>query len=1241
MPSPEPSSRPAPDGAFAPDNARNGSPPPEDPGETKPAHPSDVAELVFPADAEPTDDTPTVISRGRPQPAATEDVFIGMRGRKLAHFELIEPIGVGGMAAVIRARDLQLDRQVALKILPPEMAADEENVRRFHQEARAAARLDHENIARVYFCGEDQKLHFIAFEFVEGENLRTILERRGRLPIGEAIKYMLFVATGLAHAAQRGVIHRDIKPSNIIISPNGRAKLVDMGLARQVDIHPDHGLTQSGVTLGTFDYISPEQALEPRDADIRSDIYSLGCTFYHAITGQAPVPEGTAAKKLHHHQHIAPVDPRQLNSDIPDEVAAILARMMAKQAKDRYQRAEHLVQHLMQATQKLGLGEDWPEGALFVDAPLPSPPRPRPVLLGIAAACALLVLIFFLGQAPLTSTKREVLAGPPSRLSPAKGPSAPSPQAPNPADAQPPEPARPDALSSQTIDVEVRQAKDLAGALRSNAGIPGRTIRVLLANDLDLEEDLNEEGPGFVYNGGKDAALIIEARSTEGGMLPRPPTIRLNFPRTEGAGAGRSLLAALTVKSGTVVLRGLRFVVDAHQAVGTTMAAVCWQGGSITVEHCEFVQARPSLLPGGHLAAVEIAGPGTSSRSALTCNCCSFFGVQQDDKLAKIQSGGQYAFALTSTARVDLSNCAFGPHAALFAFQGKESGSRLSRAQVKLDHCSALLTGDSTVVRLDKTTDCRVILEDSLISHPEKDAGRAPGTSLVRQIDEEDQKFVWKGQNNRYHNLGSFWVRPDADDSAFSFVEFQNQIKGTGTEEASQLLATSPWLSSNPLALLDGLDREKLQQAFQVNDTDPDLRLPDASSTRLVGVEQTVWSDQSYVANLKPLTEKKTDSVTARKTKVVDPAIKESGNGTYPSLSAALEDARPGDEILIHHNGLLPVKPLKIKSGADVTIRPHADFAPILTLADTRDEEAALFSLEDGKVTLQQLSFLLRPANSRFRSQAVVLALGDGECAFKDCVITLDALQSVPLAAVSVADPPGVMKMMRSTRTAFSFQNCFIRGDGDLVSMRAGRPLELELSNALLALTGSCLSAEGALADDTTTSSPAPGTVSLRLSHVTSYLQNYLVRLHALRDLKGLPPVHCQSVESCLFLSAAGKSLIHLDGPEASLQKMQRLLTWQGQHNAYSNFPYLLDQKPNSEDMSADPYNQKMWKEFTNETDGQFFPSLKLAETPGDLARALPGKFRVKIEGDPMDYGVEINQLLKLFGESMLRSDDK
>ena len=298
--------------------------------------------------AEPTDDTPTIISRTSSR-SIQEEPSGGLRGRRLAHFELIEAIGVGGMAAVIRARDTQLDRLVALKILPPDMAVDPENVRRFHQEARSAARLDHENIARVFFCGEDQRLHFIAFEFVEGDNLRTVLERRGRLPVAEALHYILQVAAGLAHAAQRGVVHRDIKPSNIIITPTGRAKLVDMGLARSLERQDDQGLTQSGVTLGTFDYMSPEQALEPRDADVRSDIYSLGCTLYHMLTGHPPVPEGTAAQKLHHHQHVKPRDPRQLVPGLPDDAAVILDRMMAKRPQDRYQAPEQLVHHLLLA----------------------------------------------------------------------------------------------------------------------------------------------------------------------------------------------------------------------------------------------------------------------------------------------------------------------------------------------------------------------------------------------------------------------------------------------------------------------------------------------------------------------------------------------------------------------------------------------------------------------------------------------------------------------------------------------------------------------------------------------------------------------------------------------------------------------------------------------------------------------------------------------------------------------------
>ena len=168
------------------------------------------------------DDAPTYITPARPLPPSDPSLGLGP-GSRLGSFEVIEAVGAGGMAAVLKARDLDLGREVALKILPPHMARDPENVTRFKHEARAAARLDHDNVARVFACGEDGGLHFIAFEFVEGETLRAQIERRGPLSAGECVRSMIQVAAGLAHAASRGVVHRDIKPSNIMVTPGGRS----------------------------------------------------------------------------------------------------------------------------------------------------------------------------------------------------------------------------------------------------------------------------------------------------------------------------------------------------------------------------------------------------------------------------------------------------------------------------------------------------------------------------------------------------------------------------------------------------------------------------------------------------------------------------------------------------------------------------------------------------------------------------------------------------------------------------------------------------------------------------------------------------------------------------------------------------------------------------------------------------------------------------------------------------------
>ncbi|TXT30872.1 MAG: putative serine/threonine-protein kinase pknB, partial [Planctomycetota bacterium] len=193
-------------------------------------------------------------------------------GLLLGHFQIEARIGAGGMGAVFHAMDTRLQRGVALKILSPSLSRDETAVQRFQNEARAAARLDHENIARVYFIGEEQGLHFIAFEFITGKNLRDLIHERGRIEPNEAVNYVLQIASALRHTSANGVVHRDIKPSNIIITPSGRAKLVDLGLARKESAESAPDLTMAGTTLGTFDYLSPEQAKDPRNVDVRSDL---------------------------------------------------------------------------------------------------------------------------------------------------------------------------------------------------------------------------------------------------------------------------------------------------------------------------------------------------------------------------------------------------------------------------------------------------------------------------------------------------------------------------------------------------------------------------------------------------------------------------------------------------------------------------------------------------------------------------------------------------------------------------------------------------------------------------------------------------------------------------------------------------------------------------------------------------------------------------------------------------------
>jgi serine/threonine-protein kinase len=308
----------------------------------------------------PAADGQTVISTRPPAlnmvGVVPADVGSQWEGEQLGQFILQKFVGGGGMGIVYRALDTTLDREVAVKVLSRDQSADDETLRRFRNEAQSAARLSHDNIARVFYVGEDRGVHYIVFEFIEGVNIRDLVDQQGPLPVNQALSYTYQIALALDHASQRSVIHRDIKPSNVLVTPAGKAKLVDMGLARlNLMAQASNDLTASGVTLGTFDYISPEQARDPRSADVRSDLYSLGCSLYYMLTGRPPFPEGTVLQKLLQHQADVPPDPRAERADLPPQISRVLARLLAKNPAERYQQPAELIAELAALGQSLGM----------------------------------------------------------------------------------------------------------------------------------------------------------------------------------------------------------------------------------------------------------------------------------------------------------------------------------------------------------------------------------------------------------------------------------------------------------------------------------------------------------------------------------------------------------------------------------------------------------------------------------------------------------------------------------------------------------------------------------------------------------------------------------------------------------------------------------------------------------------------------------------------------------------------
>jgi serine/threonine-protein kinase len=260
-------------------------------------------------------------------------------------YKILGKLGAGAMAIVYKARQLSLDRIVAIKILPRRFSENKDYVQRFYKEGKAAAKLNHNNIVGAYDVGEAGGYHYFVMEYVEGKTLYEDISKGKIFSEKEAIDVVTQVANALAHAHARGLIHRDVKPKNIMINPAGIVKLADLGLARDAsDI--EMAKSEAGKAFGTPYYISPEQIRGEMDLDARGDIYSLGATFYNMVTGRVPFEASTPSEVMKKHLREPLIPPDHINTSLSAGVSEVIEMMMAKRKEDRYSSAEELLADL-------------------------------------------------------------------------------------------------------------------------------------------------------------------------------------------------------------------------------------------------------------------------------------------------------------------------------------------------------------------------------------------------------------------------------------------------------------------------------------------------------------------------------------------------------------------------------------------------------------------------------------------------------------------------------------------------------------------------------------------------------------------------------------------------------------------------------------------------------------------------------------------------------------------------------
>jgi serine/threonine-protein kinase len=639
--------------------------------------------------------------------------------------------------------------------------------------------------------GEDRELHFIAFEYVDGVNVRDLIQQCGPLPPHEVVNYALQMTGALVHAAAQGVVHRDIKPSNIIITRNGRAKLVDMGLARNFERRGDGGLTQDNVTLGTFDYISPEQARDPRSADMRSDVYSLGCTLFHMLTGRPPYPEGTVLQKLLKHQGESPPDPRTSNRHVPDNLARVVLRMTAKNPTKRYQTPEELLADLLEVAAMLGMRSTSPEGLIWVADQSKSVASRFAGAIWFAAAAALVIAVIAMYGRPGAVPSSTDNAAPPN-LAGAR-----------PASVESIATAPPDDSPKVTAGTHDAQRSEPNGPSDSGtaAGVPSALSpldtdrggeRISVDEHQDLRAVLEAAPSGAIIEltgrhqlptvGRPDQPAGIRVAGKRLLLKAAPgarPQIHMTYDAESAAVTDWTLLA---FDRAEVEIEGVHMELAAAGSKLPPMALMSLESSHVVMRRCSFAQSlsptpqrdggRPDLsatwvaqLDGG------IGLDGQAVGSLLAAEECFFMG-------------GDGGFFVAGPARLRLDDCAVLPYRAAIVVNSAGFPPALA-ADVRLNHVSFFGHGSPL---FDLQFARAVVQVRRVVFTHQEVAGVLARTDVESSLE-------WTGRDNIYHGVDRFLVVRDGDDtnrlvgSLDAWKGHSEQIHEQGSVETDK----SPW----------------------------------------------------------------------------------------------------------------------------------------------------------------------------------------------------------------------------------------------------------------------------------------------------------------------------------------------------------------------------------------------------------------------------------------------------------------